>query len=90
MGLCSRVTPDDEVLDTAMEIARDIAVNVAPASAAASKRALWESMTSTREQIDILETDLHHRLMRLPDAREGVEAFLERRSPRWTGSPGKP
>ena len=90
MGLCSRVTPDDEVLDTAMEVARDIAVNVAPASAAASKRALWESMTATREQIDALETELHHRLMRSPDAREGVEAFLERRPPRWTGSPGKP
>lgn len=84
MGLCSRVAPGDEVLGVAMEIARDIAVNVAPASAAASKRALWESMTATREQIDALETDLHHRLMRLPDAREGVEAFLDKRSPRWT------
>ncbi len=90
MSLCSRVTPNDEVLDVAMEIAHDIAVNVAPASAAASKRALWESMTSTRERIDALETELHHHLMRSPDAREGVEAFLERRPPRWSGSPGKP
>ena len=86
LGLCSRVAPNDEVLDVAVQIARDIAVNVAPASAAASKRALWESMTSTREQIDALETELHHRLMRSPDAREGVEAFLERRPPRWTGT----
>ena len=85
MGLCSRVAANDEVLDVAMEIARDIATNVAPASAAASKRALWESMTSTRERIDELETALHHRLMRSPDAREGVEAFLERRPPRWSG-----
>ncbi|MBM3828698.1 MAG: enoyl-CoA hydratase/isomerase family protein [Actinobacteria bacterium] len=85
MGLCSRVAPNDEVLDAAMGIARDIATNVAPASAAASKRALWESMTSTREQIDALETELHLRLMRLPDAREGVEAFLGQRAPRWTG-----
>jgi enoyl-CoA hydratase/carnithine racemase len=85
MGLCSRVAANDEVLDVAMEIARDIATNVAPASAAASKRALWESMTSTRERIDELETELHHRLMRSPDAREGVEAFLERRPPRWSG-----
>jgi len=85
MGLCSRVAPNDEVLDAALQIARDIAVNVAPASAAASKRALWESMTSTREQVDALETELHHRLMRSPDAREGVEAFLEKRPPRWTG-----
>lgn len=87
MGLCSRVAPADEVLPIALGIARDIAINVAPASAAASKRALWESMTSTREQIDDLETALHHRLMRSPDAREGVEAFLAKRSPRWTGRP---
>jgi enoyl-CoA hydratase/carnithine racemase len=88
LGLCSRVAPNDEVLDVALEIARDIAVNVAPASAAASKRALWEAMTSTREEIDALETELHHRLMRSPDAREGVEAFLERRSPQWSGRSG--
>ena len=87
MGLCSRVSANDEVLDTALDIARDIAINVAPASAAASKRALWRALSSTRDEIDALETELHHRLMRLPDAREGVEAFVEKRSPHWTGTP---
>ncbi|MFZ9864925.1 MAG: enoyl-CoA hydratase/isomerase family protein, partial [Ilumatobacteraceae bacterium] len=86
MGLCSRVAPRDEVLDVALGIAGDIVTNVAPASAAASKRALWESMNSTRDHIDALETELHHRLMRMPDAREGVEAFVQKRTPRWSGS----
>ena len=86
MGLCSRVAPKGEVLQVALGIASDIVTNVAPASAAASKRALWESMNSTRDHIDALETELHHRLMRMPDAREGVEAFVQKRTPRWTGS----
>lgn len=84
MGVCSRVAANDVVLDTAFAIARDIAVNVAPASAAASKRALWSTWSSTADDIERLETELHHVLMHLPDAREGVEAFLERRTPRWT------
>jgi enoyl-CoA hydratase/carnithine racemase len=84
MGVCSRVVDNDAVLATATDIARDIAVNVSPASAAASKRALWSTWSSTPDDIERLETELHHVLMRLPDAREGVEAFLERRPPRWT------
>ena len=32
------------------------------------------------------ETALHHFLMTAPDAREGVEAFLEQRPPEWHGS----
>ena len=84
MGVCSRVVDNDMVLVTATDIARDIAVNVSPASAAASKRALWRTWSSTPDDIERLETELHHVLMRLPDAREGVESFLERRPPRWT------
>lgn len=83
MGVCSRVVDNDRVLAEATDIARDIAVNVSPASAAASKRALWATWSSTADDIERLETELHHVLMRLPDAREGVEAFLERRDPRW-------
>lgn len=86
MGVCSRVADNDRVVEVAREIARDIAVNVSPASAAASKRALWSTWSSTADDIERLETELHHVLMRLPDAREGVEAFLERRPPRWTTS----
>lgn len=84
LGVCSRAVGNDEVLDLATGIARDIAVNVSPASAAASKRALWAALSSTADEIERLETELHHVLMNLPDAREGVEAFLERRPPRWT------
>ena len=70
--------------DLAMDIARDIATNVAPMSAALSKRLLWDTAINgyTPRQVASLETQLHHRVMGSDDAREGVNAFLERRRPR--------
>jgi enoyl-CoA hydratase/carnithine racemase len=87
-GIASRAVPAAEVLDQAMEIARDIAVNVAPMSAALSKRLLWDSLTNeySARQVAWMETQLHHRVMGSDDAREGVNAFLARRAPQWSGS----
>jgi len=88
MGIATRSVPTDAVLDEAMAIARDIAENVAPMSAALSKRLLWDTMINgyTPRQVADLETRLHHRVMGHADAREGVDAFLERRAPKWTRS----
>lgn len=86
LGVCSRVLPNNEVLDAALELARDIAINTAPLSVAYSKRLLWESTALNYEQVEERETADHHQLMGAPDALEGVMAFLERREPNWTGS----
>lgn len=83
MGLGSRSLAAAEVVPAALEIARDIAVNVAPLSAALSKRLLWESRGLTAEEVERKETALHHVVMGRPDALEGVMAFLERRPPSW-------
>jgi len=40
----------------------------------------------TPRQVADLETELHHRVMGSPDAREGVAAFVQRRAPRWSMS----
>jgi enoyl-CoA hydratase/carnithine racemase len=82
-GLASRVLPAVEVLPAAMEMARDIATNVAPMSAAVSKKLLWEAEGKTPAEIERKETALHHLLMGEPDAIEGAMAFLERRDPKW-------
>src|SRR5262249_38467824 len=42
MGLASRAVEREQVLPTAMELARDIAANVAPASAAITKRLVYQ------------------------------------------------
>ncbi|MBI5736534.1 MAG: crotonase, partial [Mycolicibacterium neoaurum] len=90
LGLGSRVLPAEEVLPTALQVARDIAANTAPMSVAASKRLLWDSFDLTREQVGTRETEIHLKLMAHEDAAEGVRAYLQRRAPRWTGRPVDP
>jgi len=84
MGVASRALPAGDVLPAALEIARDIAVNTAPVSVAATKRILWMDPPPSGAEIDRLERELHLRLMGSADAREGALAFLERRDPRWS------
>lgn len=88
MGLAVRALPSEQVLDNAMAVAYDIAVNVAPMSAALSKRLLWDTMINgyPPRRVADLETRLHHRVMGSADSREGVAAFLGRRAPHWTTS----
>jgi len=83
LGIASRVLPNDEVLPAALELAHDIAVNVAPLSAALSKRLLWQSFGLSAEEVGELETTYHHAVMGRHDAVEGVMAFLEKRDPVW-------
>jgi len=85
-GIANKALPAAQVLDHAMEMARDIATNVAPMSAALCKRLLWDTAINgyTPRQVAELETQLHHRVMGSDDAREGVSAFLERRPPRFS------
>ncbi len=86
MGIASRAVPAVDVLDHAMTVAHDMAVNVAPMSAALSKRLLWDTMAKGYgpREVAVLETELHQRVMGTADAREGVAAFLQRREPAWT------
>jgi len=86
LGIANRALPAAKVLDHALETARDIATNVAPMSAALCKRLLWDSAINgyTPRQVAALETQLHQRVMGTDDAREGVAAFLDRRSPRFS------
>ena len=88
LGLATSALPADSVLPRAMAVATDIAENVAPMSAALSKRLLWDTVINgyTPRQVASLETQLHHRVMGSADAREGVAAFVEKRPPRWSTS----
>jgi enoyl-CoA hydratase/carnithine racemase len=87
MGLCREALAADQVLPTALALAHDVADHAAPLSVAVSKRLLWDTWGRSRQEVEALETALHHHLMAHPDAREGVLSYLERRPPAWRGSP---
>jgi enoyl-CoA hydratase/carnithine racemase len=85
LGLASRALPAEEVLPAAMEIAQDIAENVAPVSAAITKvvgqRAVDEIDRAT---VARWQRELFRWTGQQADAVEGVRAFLDRRPPQWT------
>lgn len=83
LEVASQVLPAEQVLPTALALARDTAVNAAPLSVAVSKRLLWESSELTAEQVLRRETALHKHIMPAPDAVEGPMAHVERRRPNW-------
>jgi enoyl-CoA hydratase/carnithine racemase len=87
IGLASRALEPDLVLPAAMEIARDIAVNIAPMSAALVKRLVNSQLQeSDRRAAFREEAALFNWVSKSPDAKEGVVSFLEKRPPEWSMS----
>lgn len=84
MGLVNRAVPAGDVVDTALEMAHDIATNVAPVSAAITKRLMYEFLDSPdHRECARLQGELFAWTGRQPDAKEGVMSFVERRDPEW-------
>ncbi len=86
LGLATKALPAGEVLPAALALARDIAENAAPVSVAITKRLLWEGLAAAAAAMKRREDRLFAWVGAQPDAREGVEAFLEKRPPRWSMS----
>jgi enoyl-CoA hydratase/carnithine racemase len=81
-GLVNRVVPEAELDATVGELAGRIA-QASPEVVALGKRAFWQ-------QLDVGEADAYDmtapimvRNAMLDDAREGIDAFLHKRPPRW-------
>lgn len=84
MGLASRALPAADVLPESLAVARDIAVNCAPASVALTKALLWGS-TSLAET-EVAETAHHRLVMGTGDSVEGPAAWMARRAPVWSST----
>lgn len=84
IGLVSEALPAADVLPRTLEIARDIATNVAPVSAALVKRSVYTWLEEPdRNAAWKIEERMFAWCARQPDAREGPAAFMEKRAPQW-------
>ena len=83
LGIASSAHPAEAVLGVALDWARDAATHAAPLPQAISKRLLWEPLAPGA--LKAREDRLFAWLGTQPDAAEGVQAFLDKRDPHWTG-----
>ena len=86
LGLVNEVVPDGEALARALEIARSISRQPKEA-VAAIKRAVRESLHSSREDSVRLTLELSDHVFKTEDCAEGIQAFFEKREPRFEGAP---
>ena len=85
LGLVTRVVPDPKLLATATQTAQQLAAK--PAGALQTcKRLLKRSAREQMEQAMRVENEAYAVLLRSPDAREALTAFLEKRKPDFTKS----
>jgi enoyl-CoA hydratase len=84
IGLVERVVPPGEALQAATELARAIA-DKAPIALRYAKEAVVKGLEMSLEDGLRLEGDLSTLLRTTEDRVEGARAFLEKRTPRWTG-----
>ena len=85
IGLVNRVVPPDEVLTVAEDFARRISLG-APIALAKSKEAMVRSSGLPFEQAFAIEAQCTKDNAASKDAKEGPRAFMEKRSPNFTGT----
>ncbi len=84
IGLVSQVVPAAELRTRALELAARIAEN-APLAVCAAKAAVWRGLELPLEEGLRLEQLLAEPVRQSEDAREGPQAFLEKRRPEFKG-----
>ncbi|MEL6920504.1 MAG: enoyl-CoA hydratase-related protein [Pseudomonadota bacterium] len=84
LGLANRVVADDAVMAEALSLASDLLVR-APLSLRFTKEAVHAATRSTLRDAIETEARLQDKAAASEDHKEGRQAFLEKRAPRWTG-----
>lgn len=85
MGFLNRLVEPAALMPTVLEYAQALAANVAPGSARETKRQIYRDLhrdaaSAVSEAERLLET-----MIKDPDYKEGVKAWMEKRRAAWTG-----
>jgi enoyl-CoA hydratase/carnithine racemase len=84
LGMVNRLAEPGQALETALELAAEIAVN-APLSLIGSKRILKESIDWPDSEFFARQQEISGPIFDSEDAKEGATAFAEKRAPVWKG-----
>jgi len=83
-GLVRSLHPQGELMDAAMELAREIADNTSAVSVAMTRAMLWRlSATEHPMMAHRVDSRSIYRLGKSEDSKEGVRSFLEKRPPNY-------
>jgi enoyl-CoA hydratase len=83
IGLVTRVVDSDCLIDSALDLARDIRAN-APLSVELTKQLMWSNLSNDFDEAIDLENRTQLIAGATADAAEAKRAFVEGRRPRWT------
>jgi enoyl-CoA hydratase/carnithine racemase len=83
-GMVNKVCPDAELMAEALAVAKRIAAN-APVSVRQAKKALDKASELDRTSGYAFEIEAYHRTVVTEDRQEGINAFNEKRPPRYKG-----
>jgi len=85
MRLVTRVVPDDLLLPTALEMARDIAANCAPTAVALAKKSIYRHISTDLETAYRESYEIGGKMPETADYQEAARAAAEKRPPRFPG-----
>jgi enoyl-CoA hydratase/carnithine racemase len=85
LGLINRVVPPAELADATMALARQIA-DKSPLTVAIGKEAFYRQAEMELSDAYRFAAEVMTRNMLAHDAEEGIDAFLQKRQPQWSGT----
>jgi enoyl-CoA hydratase/carnithine racemase len=85
MGFLNRLTEPEALMPTVMDYARTLAQNVAPGSARETKRQIYRDLHRDAAAAVTEAERLLEAMIKDPDYKEGVKAWMDKRAAQWTG-----